>query len=224
MKQRQIMFNPISQMMEFLGISKEEKIICFNLFRLGIYFFLLMLLAFGMWGIANIYGTKTFEEYGLVENLQIIMLILSGIIFLYMGWRRIFCRPLSFLFASLTFFASIRELDAFFDRILPIISWKFAFLFPLLGLWFLFKKRHEIRRSAFNFFNSPSFYLMLSAMIIFLPLAQCIGHKKMIVDVLGGAKNAIYVRRLIEESMELMAYVLILLSAIELRWSAKKDK
>ena len=224
MEKHQKVFSPIAQMMTFFGMSETEKTTCFNLFRLGIYFLLLMGLAFGMWGIARVYGTQTFEEYGLVENLQIGMLILSGILFLCVGGHSSFCRPLSFFFASLTFFASIRELDAFFDAALPTISWKFAFVFPLLGMGYLFENRRQIRQLIFNFLNSPAFYLMLSAIIIFLPLAQCIGHKQMIIDALGGAQNAIYVRRLVEESMELMAYTLILFSAIELCWVKKKDK
>lgn len=204
------------------GATEVEKQSCFRLFRLMIYFLILIGLAFGMWGLAHFYKTQIFEEYGPVENLQIFVLLGATGVFLYTAFKNKFYRPLTFLFAGFTAFAFIRELDAFFDKMVPVITWKFAFVFPLLGMVYLFKNRKNLRLLIFDFLNSNAFYLMLTAMIIFIPLAQCVGHKKLIIDALGSVEQAMYVRRLVEESMELMAYVLILLAAIDLHWTAPK--
>ena len=65
---------------------------------------------------------------------------------------------------------------------------------------------------------------MFMAMIIFIPLAQCIGHRSFIEDAIGTSDNLIHIRRLIEESMEFMTYVLILFSSIEVSLRViKKD-
>ena len=57
--------------------------------------------------------------------------------------------------------------------------------------------------------------MMCSAMIVFIPLAQAIGNRGFISTVLPDAHDVILMRRFIEESAEILAYFLILLSSIE---------
>ena len=65
------------------------------------------------------------------------------------------------------------------------------------------------------FCTSPAFYIMCSAMIVFIPLAQAIGNKGFISTVLPGAHDVILMRRFFEESGEILAYFLLFLSSIE---------
>ena len=201
----------------------EIKIIL-KLTRQGFYFSVLLGLVLALWKLADCYKTDTFAEHGLVENLQLITLFLSTIVFLFSALKSSFYRPVLYLLASLTAFCCIRELDSFFENLIPIISWKFAFLFPLMALYYAFQKRKELKRPLFQFLESPVFDLMFMAMLVFIPLAQCIGHRSFIQDAIGQTENLSFIRRLIEESMELMAYVLILLSSIEMHLGLMKEK
>lgn len=206
-------------------INPSERKIVLKLTRQGFYFTVLLAVVLSLWRLSDYYKTNTFAEYGLVENLQLATLILSTLIFLLSALKDTFYRPVLFLLASLTAFCCIRELDSLFDKILPIISWKFAFLFPVGALCYAGKKRKSLKEPLVRFLDSTAFDLMFTAMIIFIPLAQCIGHRSFIEDAVGQMDNISLVRRLIEESMEFMAYVLILLASIEMHLGlVKKQK
>lgn len=220
-----MIFNKIDVFLNHLGLDFQEKRSLIKTVRLGIYFFVLLFLVLGLWAMSKCYGTDTFLEGGIVENLQLTLLLVSSLVFLAEGFRSKLYSPLLFFFASLTAFAFIRELDSFFDKLIPIISWKFAWFLPLLGAWNLFKKRKNFRKIFFSFLDSSAFQLMFIAIIVFIPLAQCIGHRPFIAHSIGTSDNLIAIRRFIEETMELMAYVLVFLSSIEVYLGlVKKEK
>ena len=216
--------NPVDKLFNFLHFNSQEKTTLANIIRFVIYFFILLFLVIGLWAITKHYGPNTFAEGGVIENIQLALLLITSFIFLKESIQYKLYQPLLLFFASLTVFAFIREQDAFFETILPFISWKFAWFFPLLGAWNLFKKRKNLRKIIFSFLNSQAFQLMFMAMIVFIPLAQCIGHRPFIIDAMKSSENMITVRRLIEETMELVAYVLIFLSSIEMYKKKKKKE
>ena len=88
----------------------------------------------------------------------------------------------------------------------------------------MFTKRHTLRKPFFDFLGSSAFHLMVTAIIVFIPLAQCIGHRPLIANAIGSSENLSYIRRMIEESAELMAYVLIFLSSVEMFFGVLKKK
>lgn len=207
-----------------LNISSQERKTILKLTRQGFYFTILLAVVLGLWRLSNLYKTDTFAEHGLVENLQLLTLLASTIVFLSSAVKKTVYRPILILLASLTTFCCIRELDSFFDVLFPIISWKFAFLFPLGATFYAYTERKNLKKALFTFLASPAFDLMFAAMIIFIPLAQCIGHRSFIADAIGQADNLSHIRRLIEESMEFVAYVLIFLSSIEIHLGLIKKK
>ena len=204
--------------------SQQEQRIIMKITRQGFYFTVLLAVVLGLWRLSSYYKTNTFAEYGLVENLQLTTLILSTGIFLMGAYKNKTYRPVVLLLAGLTAFCSVRELDSFFERILPVINWKFAYIFPLAALGYAYTKRKTLKKPLFDFLDSPAFDLMFTALIVFIPLAQCIGHRSFIADATGTSENLILIRRMIEESMELMAYTLILLSSVELYFGLLKKK
>ena len=206
----------LNELLSLLSFTSKERITIFRTFRSCLYLFFLILLILGMWVLAKHYQTDTFSEYGPIENIQIIILIVTTLLFLLRAIKDYQFRPILLFLASLTAFCSIRELDAFFEKLIPVISWKFAWFFPLLGLWNMFRKRKTLQKPLFIFLDSNAFHIMLMALVVFVPLAQCIGHRAFIANAIGTSDNLICIRRLIEESMELMAYVLIFLSSIEM--------
>ena len=208
----------------FFKQNASEYRVVLKLTRQGFYFTVLLAAVLGLWRLSDLYKTSTFAEHGLVENLQLFTLFLSTLVFMVTALKNTFYRPILILLASLTAFCCIRELDSFFETLIPVISWKFAFLFPFGALFYACAKRKNFRKVLFHFLDSTAFDLMFTAMIIFIPLAQCIGHRSFIEDAIGHTDNLSYIRRLIEESMELMAYVLILLSSIEIHLGLAKKK
>ncbi len=192
--QRRIFFNCFRQMLYFI-------------FSLGFVFFLRVLSAF--------YRDKTFLEHGIVENLQLLLLSLGAFSFLFQGLINKKFRPLLYAFSSLFLFALCRELDSFFEKNIFFIGWKFAYLFPLLSGIYLYTKRKRLKNILLLFCTSPVFYMMCTAMFIFIPLAQAIGNRGFIASVLPDASDVILMRRFIEESGEIMAYFILLLSSLE---------
>ena len=205
-----------------LDLNLQERRTLLRVVRLSVYFFILLFLVLGLWAMAKCGGVDTFSENGIVENIQLTLLLTSIFVFLIEGLHNKLYSPLLFFFATLTAFAFIREQDAFFEDFFPIISWKFAWLLPLFGAWNLFGKCKNFKKIFFSFLDSSAFLLMFIAMIVFIPLAQCIGHRPFIAVSIGTPDNMSVIRRFIEETMELMAYVLVFLSSIELHLELTK--
>ncbi len=198
-----------------MQLTPIQKAILFNCLRQGFYFFLCILFALSLRIMANYFKEATFKEFGIVENLQIVILFSSAVSFSFLAYLSQKFRPLLIAFSSLFLFAICRELDAFFDTHVPFVSWKFCYLFPLLAGCYLFQKRKKLKKILLLFCTSPAFYIMCSAMIVFIPLAQAIGNKSFISTVLPDAHDVILMRRFFEESGEILAYFLLFISSIE---------
>lgn len=204
-------------------LSKTEQNILNKSFRKFIYIALTVCFTFFLHFLASIYHGETFEECGVAENLQFVMLIISGGIFLFNAFKNPTFRAVMFWLASLCAWGAVRELDRYFDETLPIISWKFGFLFPLAALAYAYKHRQAVRKTIFIFFNSAAFDMMLTAVIIGLPVAQLIGHRPLVANVLGTERLA-DIKQLFEECAETIGYFLILLSAVESFIGLKRNK
>lgn len=192
----------------------NEKKPAFCLMRWTIYFCILMGCVFSMWYFAEFFKEKTFEEYGIVENLQLILLGLSAFSFLGQAVAKTPYRALSLFLGTLCLTATCREMDAWFDELWPL-GWKFALIFPVFSACYIYKNLNQFRKSTIDFCSSSAFFMMYSVAIIILPIAQCVGHKSFFVDALGPIVDPRLVRRLFEESVEYLGYALLFLSSIE---------
>lgn len=209
--------------MKFISPEQPSKVhICL---RYLIYFSLTVGFAYSIHLLAAIYQGKTFVEHGVVENLQIACLWLSTLIFSIQIILLKKHRALLMLFASFCCFASIRELDSFFERLLPLVSWKFSCLFPIGAIGYLIYDRKQAAKSITAFIGTPAFSLMTTLMFIFIAVAQVIGNKELILNSNPGLQDVKLVRRLLEEGTELIAYFLLVLSSVEMYFSMKhQDK
>lgn len=206
-----------------IKISKKEKAVFLKTFRQTLYFILTFSFIFFIHFIADKYKNKTFDEHSIVENIQLMFLIISGITFSLQAIFYKKFRPILFLLASLSFFASCRELDKFFDETFPLIGWKFSFIIPISAIIYAYRNKKTLRNTLIDFYSSPAFYMMCCAMIIIFPIAQCIGHGPFVRDVLGNYRVG-DIKEFFEESCETMGYFLIMLSSIEFYLSLLKRK
>lgn len=204
-------------------ISQEQRSKVYDCLRYLIYFILTVGFALSIHSIAAIYKEKTFIEHGIVENLQIAFLLLSALIFAIQVILPTKHRALLIFFASLCCFASIRELDCYFEKLLPFISWKFSFLFPIGAVGYLIYDRKQVTKSITSFIGTPAFSLMTTLMFIFIAVAQTIGNKALIINSIPDIQNATLVRRLLEEGAEIVAYFLLVLSSVEMYFSMKSQ-
>ena len=206
-------------------ITQEQASKVYVCLRYLIYFALTVGFAYSLHLLAAFYHGKTFVEHGIVENLQIACLWLSTFIFSIQIVLLKKHRALLILFASFCCFASIRELDSFFEIVLPLISWKFACLFPIGAIGYLIYDRKQAAKSITDFIGTPAFSLMTTLMFIFIAVAQVIGNKELIFNSNPGLQDAKLIRRLLEEGTELIAYFLLVLSSVEVYFSMKcQDK
>ena len=208
---------------KMIKLSKKEKVVFVKTFRQTLYFVLTFSFIFVIHAIADKYKSKTFDEHSIIENIQLTFLILSGWVFTINGIFNKKYRPVLFLLASLTFLASCRELDMFFDKKVPYIGWEAGFIFPISAMIYAYKNKRTLRNTLIDFYASPSFYMMCCAMIIIFPIAQCIGHGPFVRDVLGITQIA-DIKEMFEESGETIGYFVILLSSIEFYLGLIKSK
>ncbi len=201
--------------------SKQEKTIVFNVIRQFIYFCVVFAFVLFLVYLSSIYHSKTFAEHGVVENIQLGLLLSSGLIFLVQLKLRPEYACVLWLLASCSFLAACRELDMFFDEHLPVISWRIGFIFPLIAFGKAYQYSYCLKKTLIRFFTSPSFYMMSCSMIIIIPVAQCIGHRPLMVNVLN-TTGISAVKELFEEACEAVGYLMILLSSIECYFSLPK--
>ena len=203
-------------------LTPQETQVFAKTLRQIVYFALTVVAIMSLYVLADKYHQKTFQEFGIVENIQLGLLILSAGVFTVEAFIIKKHSAILLFLASLCALGASRELDSFFDNNLPIISWKFGFLFPVAALINLYRQREKARVSLFQFLETPAFNLMFTAVLIALALAQVLGHRSFIAAILGNDNYARAARRILEEGTEVVAYFLIFLSTVECYFSLKK--
>ena len=199
-----------------------KKNVMSRLFRQIIYFGLIFAFIFGIHILARVYGKSTFDENSVVENIQFLLLICSSFSFLWMIEKNKDFKAVLLLLSSCSLLASCREMDATFDDLIPVVHWKFAFLFPLVALLYAYKNREGLQQSLFKFFSMPAFDMMYITVILIVPVAQCIGHGPFVESVLGPERVG-DIKEFYEEAMEVVGYFLIFLSSVEMYFNLKEE-
>ena len=172
--------------------------------------------------IAAVCKEKTFDENGILENLQLGELLLACVLFFVVSFCRNTFHRLGIVFASLCLFAGCRELDSFFDDRIPLIGWKFAFLFIALAVAYAMKNWRQTREELFMFFRHPAFIMMCCTITVVIPLAQCVGHRSFVLNVLQ-IDHIGSIKEFIEESLETAGYFILFCSAIELFFPSRQS-
>ena len=187
-----------------------------SLLRQFIYLVILVLTVLMFWKTGDVYKSATVQEYGIFESLQSVILFLIATSFLLQARRNRTYRPVLISLGMLALAALVREQDAYFDEMIPCIGWTWCWLFPITGFIILLRHRHTLADSLSTFLRSNAFHMMMTAVVIIIPVAQCLGHRSVLVDLMGDDNlNAFLMRRILEEPIELLGYVQILLASIE---------
>ncbi len=197
-----------------MSLNENEKTILWSGCRSLVYLLLAMLFIGFIHHLASIYKAQTFAENGIVENIQLGLLLCAGTIFLTEGICAKSWRPLMFFLASLCFLASCRELDKTLDELIYGLRWRIGFVFPLIAAEYAIKHKETACKNLVSFIGTSPFYMMFCALIVIFPIGQCIGHRPLVINVIGESQMA-QIKELFEECSEVMGYFLILLASIE---------
>lgn len=174
--------------------------------------------------MAEIFHEATYADGAIIENLQIVFLVISLLVFLYVGFKFLKYQCISLVLSSLCAFAVCREMDNWFDEVLPCVSWRIGFVFLLLAGYFVKKHWKKFLLEIVSFIRTTPFSMLCDSAIIILPIAQLIGHKQFLMNVMPDYLDSISsVKEIFEESLETFGYFLILCAAIELFLQCKKD-
>ncbi len=156
----------------------------------------------------------SFGENGIIEWLQVAFLIL---LFITLGGASLIysqMRKVLLLLMSCSMLAIARELDKILDIYIPVLGWKIIFLLVVPLILLQFRNGSDLRRQLLKFATSPAMGIFLTAIIVILPLAQCIGDRSYLRVAMGDDYVGKY-KVIFEESMELYGYLLLLCGAVE---------
>jgi len=159
-------------------------------------------------------GVRT-SEFSAVELTQNLLLIFSGGLFVWVAVRDRLRRPMAVGFVALFGLCLIRELDYFLDFYVIDNLWQ------VLGGLLLSAVLVYIARNLDRFVQgwrrswpSAGLAIIIGGFILLLPYAQLIGHGPLWHDIMGDSYDRVF-KVIVEEFMELGAYMLITVGSIE---------
>jgi hypothetical protein len=155
-----------------------------------------------------------FEENGPIEWIQFGCLVAASSVLIAGSSVISSFRELFLLLASISAFAAVRELDSLLDKAIPWIGWKVGFVMVLYAAGVAYSNRNKIKWQIAHFLSSPAFGVMWAAFIMAVPVAQLLGHGPFLESLLGDDYDRSY-KRIIEESGEMVGYLLLLAGSIE---------
>lgn len=155
-----------------------------------------------------------FKEGSWVEWFQLMLLGATSSLYFYEAF---FSNPHQTIFhflGCLSAFAAIREMDAFLDRVIPLIGWKIGFVFILYALFSAYAHRKSFLRQIRIFLNTHSMVILWAGFIVAVPIGQLLGHGDFLQALMGDNYDRDY-KRVIEETLELMGYILVFAGSVE---------
>ena len=196
--------------------NTSSRSVYWGLLRQFVYLCILVLVVVTFWQVGDHFKSATVQEYGIFESTQSIILFLIALSFLLQAAYNRTYRHILICTGLLALTALVREQDAYFDDLIPFIGWGWCWIFPLAGLCILLRHRDQLGEPLVTFLRSNAFHMMMTAIIIIIPVAQCLGHRSFLADLMGDANlNAFLMRRILEEPIELLGYIQILLASLE---------
>ena len=177
-----------------------------------------------LWQLAFRWQAETFHEGGPVENLQLAELLLAGALFGLAALRRKEFGLVAWLLGGLCLFAVCRELDNTLDKLIPVIGWKFGGLFALIPAVMAIRCRRAFFAQTCAFMQTTACAMLFATFLLVVPLAQGIGHKVFLAQLMPDVVHYGANKEFIEESLETVGYFILICSATEFLCNTRKQK
>ena len=159
--------------------------------------------------------TQGTSEFSPVEQLQLLLLLISSSIFAWIAIRDRLRRPMCAGFIALFLIGFIRELDFFLDRYGTDNLWQ-VLCTLLLALATVYIYRHRKRFSVGwrRTWPSSGLAMIVGGMLLLIPYSLIVGNELLWQAIMGDAYARV-AKMAAEEFIELGAYLLILIGSIE---------
>jgi hypothetical protein len=155
------------------------------------------------------------RDDGPLEIAQFLAALCTGLLFWLLSRERPRSAELLRFFAALSLIACARELDNFTLERGSRDAYKYIAMVPLgWALWQLGSARMRLFDQAASFSRTSGFSLLLAGFLVVVVYSQILGQKELWMAVLD---PSIYrpVKDLVEESSEMLGYLLMLFGAAE---------
>ncbi len=207
----------MSERLKVAPLTKEERVTVISVsIRLSIYTAMITAFALSLKAIIIHEGLDAFYEGHWVENLQMMLLALTAII--YAAIAMLSAKDhgvLAKALALLATFAVIREGDAFWDRVIPVFGWELLGTLVFVALVYVITQgRQYFPRQVATFMGMRGMTLAWAGFMVAIPLAQIVAHGPLF-QLIMGAEYMNTFKRMIEETLELVGYMMIFFSSVE---------
>lgn len=173
-----------------------------------------------------------YNEYSLTETMQMVLILLSCLLFLWSARLNNHLKPVSLSLVALMMMVFVRESDFYLDTFLFDGAWQtFVSIILLTTGVYLWKYRVRTREAAESYSQLLSNGFLICGLVVVLVFSRLMGRGIFWKSVIGEEYASLRrVKNIVEESVELMGYTLILFAAIELfiyavsRWSKKLEQ
>jgi len=166
------------------------------------------------WELVLAEDYRPFSEYGYVQLAQSCFLLAATALLFLHAYRAERYRQLSVCMALFFLGLLIRENDRPLELFLPHGAWKYIVVIPITVLVFYFWKNHKhVGRQLVTYSHTMSFGILLSGFVA-LTFSRLFGRKHFWLQ-LTEEYNFRTVKNAAEESVEVLALGLILISIVE---------
>ena len=175
------------------------------------------------WDTGILVEGRKFVETSFTEFTQEAYILLTALIFLFIGKRFESLRPIAYFGGGGFLVVLVREMDAYLDAIYHGAWFPFALLILAATLYSSYRNRHKFVESLNLLMSTPAFGFLVAGGLCVFVFARLFGAKStwiavFAVDVLEPNSPGRWVKNAVEEGSELFGYTLILCASIEL-WS-----
>lgn len=182
--------------------------------RFGIYTILIWMIIGSLPLVLEHGEIDAFKEGGWIEYAQLLLLMVVSSLYFCESFITM-SHPLIYHFLGyLAAFAAIRELDSFFDNLIPLIGWKIGFIIVFFIIASAYHHRMTIDSQMRCFLQTHAIVILWAGFLIAVPIGQSIGHGAFLEILMGDDYTRAY-KRVMEETLEFIGYLILFLGSIE---------
>ena len=175
------------------------------------------------WDASILLEGRKFVETSFTEWTQEAYVLLTALVFLFIGHRFESLRPIAYFGGGGFLVVLVREMDAYLDVIYHGAWFPLALMILAVTLYTCYRNRNKFVESLDLLMSTPAFGLLVAGGLSVFVFARLFGAKSIwiavfAVEVLEPNSPGRWVKNAVEEGSELFGYTLILCASIEL-WS-----
>lgn len=176
------------------------------------------------WEAKHASRAHLFDEDSILEGLQALILFLTAGCAYLAGHVKHSEEPLASVLMGAACIAAVREFDAALDRYVFDGAWQIlALAIGIATVIHMFRNQKALKTATLDFLKRPSFGIMASGFISVFIFSRLMG-RQLLWRAIMGEEYLRVVKIAVEESFELLGYILIFIGAIEFLYETLRAK